>query len=934
MPLDKSNPVSDDNSVAQWDLTGDVGAPADKPGFAETLGASWRLKNTFGAYGASRVQQISGAALRRVDTDFNPFQLGLLDDYEDNPEDMDRLLKAHNRVAFEAIKTDIDRERRDRRIRAASDWTIVTDTIAGTADWPTLLPGGGFVRAGKAGYSALRSAGSMATGAMVGTAVQEGALYTLQQTHDLKESAYDIAGSGLLYGLIGAGGAKILTRTQFSEVSKALEGGGGHGTRPASDGTMRTGLNPAGPQPALPPSDAAAVKKHFSPLEALPPRSDVAKKIQLKLSASRLSAQDEPAGRILGPTVEIALVGHQARQVKFARDLRETYREARKAGSDTGWGAFKEAVARAYRKDGVDPDGNEFVERAVKTLNDKVVGPTVKQMVKLGMVPKDAPESLFSRIVSGSKVIGRTGVFRDIVAEWASNAISNQIQNLIDPQSDEAEALPSHSWYREEAPGFRNAADRAAYVDEVVDGIVGNVTGRAPFEGPDWVVPVAHGPLKGRLFDIPDELIDDFLEHDVEVIADTFTRKTAPEIELTRAFGSAGMETAFADLKADYDLRIAQAGSDEERQNLEGEYERVSKMLADFRDGLRGNTRVEQTASVWNSATRAARAWSNAGSSGDGMSGPLAEVAHTVAGRGVTGFMKDALPDLVSGARAARITRQDASDFSTILETVAKARMASLIGLTNPFATKSAAETLADSLDDRFSRGSAINWWNATMKDALSVYTMNRIAKTVITASEGAASEGAGDGAAQGGIRADYGTLSRRWRGYMDRLGIDEQMASRIGDQIRKHGARENGIWGLNLAKWDDAYARRVMLKAIAEEVDRVPAKGGGSDMPQWARSNLGQLVMGFKSHVRDAHQGILFSRLSGRPKHLAEFLTTGASMGMLNVYLDHIAAGDFVRIDRLMEKPEDWIAAGFGRAGILSVLIPPAAELPESIFR
>ena len=167
----------------------------------------------------------------------------------------------------------------------------------------------------------------------------------------------------------------------------------------------------------------------------------------------------------------------------------ETYREARKAGFGTEWRAFKEAVARTYRNDGVDPDGNEFVERAVKTLNDKVVGPTVKQMVKLGMVPKDAPESLFSRIVSGSKVIGRMRVFRDIVGEWASNEISNQIQNVIDPQSDEAEAVPSHSWYRDEASGFLNAADRAAYVDEVVDGIVGNVTGRAPFDGPDWVVP-------------------------------------------------------------------------------------------------------------------------------------------------------------------------------------------------------------------------------------------------------------------------------------------------------------------------------------------------------------------------------------------------------------------------------------------------------------
>ncbi|WP_346908540.1 hypothetical protein [uncultured Roseibium sp.] len=927
MPLDHTSPPSQDSSAAQWDLTGDINVPEDKPGFAETLGASWRLKNTFGAYEASRVQQIGGAALRRVDTDFNPFQSGLLDDYEDNPDDMDRLLKARNLVAFEAIKADIDRERRDRRIRAASDWTIVTDTISGTADWPTLLPGGGFVRAGNAGYSALRSAGSMAAGAMVGTVGQEGALYTLQQTHDLEESAYDIAGSGLLYGLIGVGGAKILSRKQFTEASKALEAGRGHSSHPMADGTMRSNPDPGGSKPVLPPSGATAAPKQFPVPEELPTRSEVAKTIQRKLSAHRLSAQDEPAGRILGPSVETALEGHQARRANFARDLGETYREARQAGSGTGWGAFKEAVARAYRNDGVDPDGNEFVERAVKTLNDNVVGPAVKQMVKLGMVPKDVPESLISRIISGSKVIGRTGVFRDIVAEWASNEISNLIQNVIDPQSDEA--LPSHSWNRDEASGFHNTADRAAYVDEVVDRIVGNVTGRAPFDGPDWMVPVAHGPLKGRLFDIPDALIDDFLEHDVEVIADTFTRKTAPEIELTRAFGSAGMETAFADLKADYDLKVAQAGSDEERQSLQDEYERMSKTLADFRDGLRGNTRVEQTASVWSSAMRAARAWSYAESRGSGMSVPLADVAHKVAGRGVTGFMKDALPDLVSGTRAARITRQDARDFSTILETVTKARMASLTGLTNPFATKSAAETLANGLDDRFSRGGAINWWNPTMKDALSVYTMNRIAKTVLVTREGAT-----DGAGQDETPTNYGTLSRRQRGYMERLGIDEQMAVRIGGQTRKHGVQEYGIWGLNLAGWEDAGARRVMLDAIAEEVDRGSTRGRGVHMPLWAQSNLGQLILRFKSHVLGAHQGILYSRLSGRPKHLADFLTTGASMGMLTVYLDNVAEGDFEGAERLTEQPDDWISAGLGRCGILPVVISPTAELPEAISR
>ncbi|WP_417681636.1 hypothetical protein [Roseibium sp.] len=654
----------------------------------------------------------------------------------------------------------------------------------------------------------------------------------------------------------------------------------------------------------------------------VPAQSAAARKISLQLTSSEAAAKGELEGRALGQAAATALERHQARQADFSLGLWKLYEDLSQKDQSVIWDRFKADVTKAYRGGSAGSAGNEFVTRAARALNDMVVEPAVRQMKDLEMIARDTSPGLLSRVIDLTKVIAGMEVFRDIVSEWASNAISNQIQNIIDPRSDEDEVAPPHSWNRDEESGFLNAADRAAYVDEVVDGIVGNVTGRAPFEGPDWVVPVTHGPLKGRLFDIPDALIDDFLEHDVEVIADTFTRKTAPEIELTRAFGSAGMETAFADLKADYDLRIAQAGSDEERQSLEGEYERVSKMLADFREGLRDNTRVEQTASVWNSATRAARARSNAGSSGDGMSGPLAEVAHMVAGRGVTGFMKDALPDLVSGARAARITRQDARDFSAILETVAKARMASLTGLTNPFATKSAAETLADSLDDRFSRGSAINWWNATMKDALSVYTMNRIAKTVITASEGAASEGAGSRAGEDETRADFGTLSRRRRGYMDRLGIDENIAIQIGDQTRKHGARENGIWGLNLAKWDDAGARRVMLDAIAEEVDRVPARDGGSDMPQWARSNLGQLVMRFKSHLLDAHQGVLFSRLSGRPKHLAEFLTTGASMGMLNVYLDHIAEGDFEGAKRLIEQPEDWIVDGLGRVGVLPVLL------------
>ncbi|MBD1544881.1 hypothetical protein [Roseibium aggregatum] len=78
--------------------------------------------------------------------------------------------------------------------------------------------------------------------------------------------------------------------------------------------------------------------------------------------------------------------------------------------------------------------------------------------------------------------------------------------------------------------------------------------------------------------------------------------------------------------------------------------------------------------------------------------------------------------------------------------------------------------------------------------------------------------------------------------------------------------------------------------------------------------------------HIARADRGRRYSdlnsRLSGRAKHLAEFLTPGTSMEMLNVHLDHIAEGDFEGAERLMEQMEVWIFNDLGRTQIHSVLV------------
>ena len=97
-------------------------------------------------------------------------------------------------------------------------------------------------------------------------------------------------------------------------------------------------------------------------------------------------------------------------------------------------------------------------------------------------------------------------------------------------------------------------------------------------------------------------------------------------------------------------------------------------------------------------------------------------------------------------------------------------------------------------------------------------------------------------------------------------------------------------------------------IDQIHREVGHVPAINSGVDLPLWVGSNPVRLVMKFISHVFGADQGILLCGLSGWPKHLAEFVTTGASMGMPGAYLNHIAEGDFEGAERFMEQPEDWI--------------------------
>lgn len=91
----------------------------------------------------------------------------------------------------------------------------------------------------------------------------------------------------------------------------------------------------------------------------------------------------------------------------------------------------------------------------------------------------------------------------------------------------------------------------SAAADEVIDTILGAAhTGRI-FVGNEAVF--TRGPLKERTFHIPDALIEDYLEKNIARVAQRYVRQMAPDVELSKTFGSIDMQRAFDRVNADYD---------------------------------------------------------------------------------------------------------------------------------------------------------------------------------------------------------------------------------------------------------------------------------------------------------------------------------------------------------------------------------------------
>ena len=923
----------------------------EDPSFGDILKAELQTNNTVGSLLAS--EEIG---LR--DADFDPdFDIGAAikdTPYASVPE---RFIHARNQEHFDAIVRDIEREERNRETLAKAgtgEW--VASMLLGQVLDPVNLIGlgaGTAVRLGaKVVGSQLITRGiSIGIGAAADATIQEAILQGSQQTRTAEESAYNIGGSLVMGSLMGYGLSRILSPTETSRMSKAFEDVIEVPASPADDVVFGTGgLSAAGAQavetgakPAIQLEGAVGTERALGfqdpVLRTLRSQFTSAREAGAQLFETVLGVTRNQDGFTTAPTggsVETRIkTQHYSRLGEAVSELDRLFMEYRFDKPNVRFGKiraaisrdprmsfkqFKEEVGRAMSRNDEHPVPQ--VAAAAKAVRARLFTPTAEEAVRLGILPEevlgrgaggdgtfakkladeiwdDGNQSYVTRIYNREKIAARYGEFKTIIGDYLANA-QGRAAAVLDRLRMQAKGVGEEARAAEKALNdllvFTSLSreelnDSAA---KIIDNIMGHPDGRMLYDLPEAV----RGPLKARTLRIRDELIEPFLERDIENIARIYTRTVGPDIELTRMFGSPEMQSAFSRINEEYAAKASAAGIDEKTSaRLSKARDAAIRDLEAVRDRLRGTYGLPANPmGMLPRTARAVRTLNYLRLLGGMTVSAIPDAARTIMVHGVTSTLKDGFVPLIKNLKGVRLAAEEVKLAGTALDLVLDTRAMAIADVLDDFGRYSKFERALKGMQDQFGVISLMAPWNAGMKQFAGMVTMTNI----VRASQ-AIAKGASDPAMIRKLAAS---------------GISPDVAQVIAKQFAKHGAIERGVFLPNTRAWDltEPGVREALDSfrgAVARDVDRIVVTPG-QDKPLWMSTELGKIIGQFKSFGIASIQRTLIAGLQERDAGVLVGSTMMIGLGVLTTYLKYSLSGR-----ELPKSPEDWAINAIDYSGL-----------------
>lgn len=875
----------------------------------EAMRAAFRLENSIGSF----ISREDGLPDDVIDEDFNPWD-HITEQEKLDERFVDNVALADNIDEIEAVRRQSKRELKDKQTLAESGaFGFFASMQSAVADPVNLIPiGGTAYKTYKTGGSVLNAAlvtGSVAAGS---TAAQEAALRYSQIERTYGESATNIAGSFLLGGALGGGIAGL---RGFKGLDKEIADTMDFESKIAN-GVDSVGAARADADVKLKGKAAEALARAlpFDPLT----RSMASQARSVRRIANRLAENPyavdgevvqavESMAKIHDGKYVTALEGHLSEFKSLRKELNEgvLQRVTRKGMTKK---KFNELVSIEIRNPS--NDALPHVKRAAEMWKKELYEPIKDELIKQKMLPEDVSVSTavnyLNRVWNKNKIAAELPNFTQKVSKWLEDQdralfasvrkLKEDLKTAKGAEKEEIKAKIAKAEFKQDLDLEKQ--DYEGIAGQIATRIMGTPDGVLPYDyklGSGSSKGLAgtklRGPLKERSFNIPDNLIDDFLENDIEVLGGRYLRQTAADLELHRAFdGDIEMKAAQSEIAEEYRGLIEAEKDPKKRLKLQKEFDRAIRDITGMRDRIRGTFDAgADPNSVWGRIARASRDLNYLRFMGGVVASSIPDIARTFMAEGFARTFSNGLKPLVSNMKGFKAAASEAKRYGVGIDNLMGGRSEVMADVADYTKGGTAVERGLRGAAEKFGKINLMDYWTTAMKQLHAVTMQTSIINDLLK-----------------------GKIDKR----LKRLGIDDANAINISKELKKHAKNINGTWISNAKNWDSPELERMWGAALRKESDRVIVMPG-QEKPLFMSKELGKTIFQFRTFMFSSTQRVLIAGIQGQDANYIGGLISMIGLGMMAYAFKQWDAGR-----PLSDNPTDWIFEGIDRSGSLGVIM------------
>ena len=584
----------------------------------------------------------------------------------------------------------------------------------------------------------------------------------------------------------------------------------------------------------------------------------------------------------------------------------DQWRAYRKAGGQLNKVKFNEAVARALRNNKSDiPEAMD----SAKGWRDELYDPLKQEAIDVGLLPEDVDVSTavgyLNRRWNKNKVNDKFPEFISVVSKWLKDEDQRLFDQARKAQDDIATATGA------EKTRLQKIIDRAEYkkgmdiekqeyddlAKQIAQRIKGSPDGRLPY---DWKIgegssagklngTAARGPLRARTFQIPDNMVEDFLDNDIEDLGRIYLRQMAPDIELKRAFDDIEMTNEKAEIESWYSKQIENAKTSKERARLERARKSDIEDITGMRDRIRGVYAMEDPENIFHRAGRVARNLNYMRLMGGVVASSVPDVARIFMAEGITKTFSQGLVPLATNLKNFKVAAAEAKRYGVGVDALMRGRSQIISDIADYTKAGTAFERGVQSMTDNFGRINLMDYWTAGVKQLHAVTMQNSVIDGLLK-----------------------GKIDKR----LSRLGIDDANATNITKQLEKYAEKVDGVWISNARNWDSPELERIWGAALRKESDRVIVVPG-QEKPLFMSTPLSKTVMQFRSFMLSSTQRMTIAAMQNQEHNTIGGLLLLTSMGTMSYAFKQWDAGR-----EISDDPATLIVEGIDRSGSLGAIM------------